>query len=60
MENDLPSKRHTEEKPFGPSLPFSTYMSGLLPGTDDSSLERDLSTFTPQSSYGAPDDTYKV
>ena len=56
------SKRHIEQKPFGPSV-YSKYLPGSL--TQDTlgldSLERDLSTsYLPSSSYDPPDDHYKV
>ena len=59
---EVTSKRHIEQKPFGPSV-YSKYLPGSL--TQDTlgldSLERDLSTsYLPSSSYDPPDDHYKV
>lgn len=62
MANEVTSKRHIEQKPFGPSV-YSKYLPGSL--TQDTlgldSLERDLSTsYLPSSSYDPPDDHYKT
>jgi len=66
MGNEVTAKRHTDEKPFGPSL-YSTFqgLPGGLTGVTDS-LDRDLSTaYLPPSSsyptsYAEPEDLYKT